>query len=64
MLTESCIVKPPQSSSFLGLKSLQGNLENLKEKLEIRYYLGPDQYHVAAIWSVIYSRASKTVARK
>ena len=31
MLTNMCILKPPKSSSFWGLKSLQRNLENLEK---------------------------------
>ena len=44
MLTKSCILKPPTSSSFLGLESLQTNLENYENRLEIRCHVGPDQY--------------------
>ncbi len=42
--TTSCILKPPTSSSFLGLESLQTNLENHENKFEICCHVGPDQY--------------------
>ena len=42
MLTNSCIVRPPTSCGFRCLKSLQKNVENLKESsvAEMRAELG------------------------
>ncbi len=48
-LTTSCILKPPTSCSFRGSKSPQGNPENMKATIEIRYRVGSEQYHLGPL---------------